>query len=742
MAKLLTCKSLSKYGLVWVDPDTSKNRIFLDNYGYDYDTLAPKWMQTFIWQDRAGRMNTSTDYNDWGFVQTGNLDGCAWANSNTGTYSAAGYLDSWYMSLDYRTYPVKRVLKNARNNIMCTYPSDAAGNGNWWLGRDMDLSAQSWASAKEYQLFTYEQVEPRNFNATSWSYSTTTVTVSSTGHGLYIGDYVTISGTTATTNAPNGTFPIQTVADANTFTFQVGLAPTGTAGGTMNIVATSYRYWGLRPAATTGVQANYRYRYDYTYDNNSATAGVSFPSLTTLASDATAAASRYRFWMGIGGNFAWYMSVGRIGTGDVTVEKYNMAAGVGTSTTVLASSAPTGASTSVIQTLPSNIRHDSSTRKVFYTAHYNTSGALSPLRIVWDPSGGTVTSTDCTFAYPQGTTYASWATIPLSTNYDTTNGENAWWARPHQFTKDGVNYVTFTLVDKYAYGNSGARFNTPQIRTWLTFSLGTSTSDNALTFHSAYRFNTYNSLPAAYVPFKTDETELALMSDAGVSIITFDPTQFDADSWSYTSAGGVATITVTKTSHGLSAGSSVSVSGAQASTNAPVGVYSVATVIDADTFTLRTATVPTGTATGTMHVSSGWQSKFSSSVRARGYGVDTLGRLWITTRTLGSGYTEIHMISNSLPTRITVELDSSAGGTSTEYTYSGTDINTYLNVDAYDVYGNRVVSSVTLQIDGYSVVFSGNATVTTVTTSASATTQVPVIITGPGQISVATTVNP
>lgn len=742
MAKIITAKSLSRYGLVFVDPDTSKNRIFIDNYGYDFDTLAPKWMETFYWQDRGGRLVTSTDYNDYGLITTGYLDGCAWAAGNTGTYAAAGYLDAWFMSLDYRNYPVKRILKDARNNIIVTYPRDAAGNGDYWMGRDMNLASQSYATSKDYQFFVYEQAEARNLNAGSWSYSTITVTVTATGHGFYVGDYVTISGATATTGAPNGTYPIQTVVDANTFTYQVGTAPTGTAGGTMNIVGTTYRYWGLKPAATLGTNSNYRYRYDYTYDNNNATAGVSWPSGTVLGSDALAGSSRYRFFLGQDGTYAWYLSVGRIGTHDYIVDKYDMRAGVATATNVLASTTPTSAATSVIQALPSNLRTDSSIRKVFYSGHYDTSNVIAPLRLVWNPTGGTVTSTQCSLGYPAGTTYSTWANIPLATSFDTTNGENAWWSRPHQFTKNGTNYITFTVVDKYAYGNSGARVNTSLIRTWLTFKLASGASDNSLSFHSGYRFNTFNSFPAAYVPFKSDETELALMSDAGTSVITFDPTEFDATSWSYTTSGGVTTVTVNKTAHGLSAGYNISVSGAIATANAPLGVYFITSVPDANSFTFQMPVVTSGTATGTMHVSSGWQSKFSTSVRARGYGVDTSGRLWLTSRNVGTAYAEVHMISPNMPTRITVVLDSSAGGTSTEYVFNGTSISTYLNVDAYDVYGNRLVSSVTLTLTGTGVTFSGNATVNTVTTSPTATTQVPITITGPGQIAVTTTVNP
>ena len=79
-----------------------------------------------------------------------------------------------------------------------------------------------------------------NFNPEltgTWSYSGTTITVTSEIHGIQVSPTttVTISGATATTNAPNSTYTITAVPDANTFRFNVTSAPTGTAGGTLTI---------------------------------------------------------------------------------------------------------------------------------------------------------------------------------------------------------------------------------------------------------------------------------------------------------------------------------------------------------------------------------------------------------------------------------------------------------------------------------------------------------------------------
>jgi hypothetical protein len=77
------------------------------------------------------------------------------------------------------------------------------------------------------------------------SSSTTTATVSSTGHGLSAGDKVTIIGTGTGTNADgpllNGQWVVATVANANSFTFVLPKAP-ATAFSSLSI--TAYRAYG------------------------------------------------------------------------------------------------------------------------------------------------------------------------------------------------------------------------------------------------------------------------------------------------------------------------------------------------------------------------------------------------------------------------------------------------------------------------------------------------------------------
>ena len=71
--------------------------------------------------------------------------------------------------------------------------------------------------------------------------SGTTVTCTTTyPHGLHIGTPIMVSGTTATTNAPNGNWLVATVPTSNTFTFTVINAPTGSITAAAGAQATLY----------------------------------------------------------------------------------------------------------------------------------------------------------------------------------------------------------------------------------------------------------------------------------------------------------------------------------------------------------------------------------------------------------------------------------------------------------------------------------------------------------------------
>jgi len=68
--------------------------------------------------------------------------------------------------------------------------------------------------------------------APTMSYAGQAISVTTTvPHGLAIGNEVNIIGSTATTNAPNGTFPVCTITSPTQFTYYTLAAPTGTLSG-------------------------------------------------------------------------------------------------------------------------------------------------------------------------------------------------------------------------------------------------------------------------------------------------------------------------------------------------------------------------------------------------------------------------------------------------------------------------------------------------------------------------------
>ena len=82
--------------------------------------------------------------------------------------------------------------------------------------------------------------------APTMSYSGKLVTVTTTvPHGLALGNEVAISGTTSSTNAPNGAWIVSTIVSPTSFKVYVDDAPTGT------LVATSAKVY-VRPQATFG----------------------------------------------------------------------------------------------------------------------------------------------------------------------------------------------------------------------------------------------------------------------------------------------------------------------------------------------------------------------------------------------------------------------------------------------------------------------------------------------------------
>jgi len=122
----------------------------------------------------------------------------------------------------------------------------------------------------------------------------------------------------------------------------------------------------------------------------------------------------------------------------------------------------------------------------------------------------------------------------------------------------------------------------------------------------------------------------------------------------------------------------------------------------------------------------GWTYTGNYTGKCHGLGVGLDGTLYATMDDHGSGYLSIHTINTDIPLLVEITPENET------YSYTGTNINSYINVDAWDYANNRVETTLTLEIDGSTMTFANGDTTGTVTTSSSGTSNVAITITGAG----------
>lgn len=92
---------------------------------------------------------------------------------------------------------------------------------------------------------------------------------------------------------------------------------------------------------------------------------------------------------------------------------------------------------------------------------------------------------------------------------------------------------------------------------------------------------------------------------------------------------------------------------------------------------------------------------------------------------------KVHLISDALPNTVTIDFADSS------LTYSGSNLATSVNINAYDSSDTRIAKSVELKIDGANAQFTSNSSTSiTINTLTTAAVNVPVTVTGPGPISI------
>lgn len=125
----------------------------------------------------------------------------------------------------------------------------------------------------------------------------------------------------------------------------------------------------------------------------------------------------------------------------------------------------------------------------------------------------------------------------------------------------------------------------------------------------------------------------------------------------------------------------------------------------------------------------GWVKQSTQNIAANNVGVDSSGRLWVTTSgsTYISGGQELRVYEPSgVATNVTVTFQSNS------YAFTGEILNSNIICNAYDTEGQRVETGITLTRMTTNFQFAGGASTVNVTTSTEGNLLVPITVTGTG----------
>lgn len=122
----------------------------------------------------------------------------------------------------------------------------------------------------------------------------------------------------------------------------------------------------------------------------------------------------------------------------------------------------------------------------------------------------------------------------------------------------------------------------------------------------------------------------------------------------------------------------------------------------------------------------GWVEAQTVNEQFWAVGRDRIDRIWGLASAGNSSYGDLHLITPALPVTIRIIPESPT------YNYQGATINTFIQVEAINVQGNRIEADITLVIDGPTFAFSDGSKSQVVRTSATGAITVPIRITDSG----------
>jgi len=404
----------------------------------------------------------------------------------------------------------------------------------------------------------------------------------------------------------------------------------------------------------------------------------------------------------------------------------------------------TGSIANVIAQFPSNLKDSTSDRVVFYSSHFNASSVLSPRRFEWNKKAGEFLVTNCTMTYPGADTYGTYASAPayLAANY-AIGGSNNYWIKPHVFNKNNTWYVTFCTLEKCIKTFPTERWNTSLSRGWVTYTIGSGTDDDQLTFHSVFTWPSTDAFPRSWMPTTPRGDVLFIAQTGTVCTLTFDTTtgwatsnslNYDARSYGQDSTGRI---------YFMTKGSGDTLSATLAGTTAEShgflgynGIHVYDTNINAAnvTITLESANYTYDSS----NISSNcYVSAFDNIVSVSAtFGARSGQEATITTATvhgLTTGDIVDINVSDASLTSPTVSV-TVLTTTTFKYTNYGATLTSTAITGSVKKKGPRISRDLTLNISGNSMVFANNSSSTiSVTTSPSADVTVPIIVTSSGK---------
>lgn len=236
------------------------------------------------------------------------------------------------------------------------------------------------------------------------------------------------------------------------------------------------------------------------------------PTYTNIAS------TNIPFFIGNDDTGAGYFLNYNLTTGNYDISVVNVDGDIASNTLIQVAQGVSYVNT--IYQFPSNLKHDSDTRKVFYAPFHQN--RLNPVRIIWDKVTNRFDYSPCTTVFPGGNDWDTYFSFPTTSNY-AVDASNNWWMKFHVFSQSGNNYITLCTSEKCIHNFPTERWNASQKqRNWITFSIGSGTSDNVLTYHSTFSWPTAIEMPRAWVPTNTIGNKMLVMQTGKTVYMDFD----------------------------------------------------------------------------------------------------------------------------------------------------------------------------------------------------------------------------